>query len=161
MDSSNRKILLIIGVLLLLCVVGAFLYFNNAFTTNANDNNTFTVGPAKFTLPEGYNVAETKNTSTKISNKFNSVSVVWYNDKNISKYVDKYVKMKEKDNHKVNITNLTINNHLVYKSELGNDSSNVHYWFKYGNNTYSIYSPDANKNIDKLANQLIKSMKAA
>ena len=159
MDSSNRKILLIIGVfILLLCVVGAFLYFNNT-NTNTNDNNTFTVGPAKFTLPEGYKVTETKNDSAKISNKFNSVSIVCYNDKNIKKYVDKYVKMKEKDNHSVNLTNLTVNNHMVYKSELDNDSSNVHYWFKYGNSTYSIYSPDANKNMDKLVNQLLKSMK--
>lgn len=159
-DSSNKKYLLIIGIIILiLCVVGAFLYFNNA-NTNPKDNSTFTVGQAEFTLPEGYKVTETKNDSAKISNKFNTVSIVCYNDKNIKKYVNKYIKMKEKENHTVNLSNITINNHMVYKSELDNDSSNVHYWFKYGNSTYSLYSADANKHMDSLANQLIRSMKA-
>lgn len=154
---DNKYLLLIGVVVVILCAAGAFLYFNNN-SNNASEGNVFNVGSASFELPEGYKVTDTKNNTVKISNGVNSVNVVYYNDKNIKKHINQYVSMKEKDGYQVNISNYTVSNHTVYKSELGNDTNTVHYWFKDQNTTYSIYSQDANKNIDKFVNSLIKSM---
>lgn len=154
---DNKYFLLIGIVVIILCIGGVYLYTNSS---NNTDGNQFTVGSATFTLPDGYNVTETKNeNNVKISNGFNTVTVACYDNKNITKYVDDYVSLKEGNNYHVNISNYTLGNHTVFKSELDNDTSNVHYWFKHGGKTYTIFSSDANKHMNKLANQLIGSIK--
>lgn len=152
---EKKYIISILLIIATLVIVGSF-YF--ADFSKQNDNQ-IKVGEATFTVPDGYNVTNSSKDRVKLSNGVNSIGIVYYNSSKTNKYVDNYVSLKEEDGYKINVSNFTSGNTVVYKSEVSNDTGVVHYWFKYGEKTYSIYSGDANKHMDKQVSQLIKSVK--
>lgn len=155
---KNKSILIVGIIIALILIIGAFLFLNSDNPEDSSDDVQFQVGLYNFSLPEGYNVTDTANDTTKISNGYNTVAIFCHDSDNVKKFVNQYVSKKESEGKEIILSNFTVKKTVVYKTELANDTGVVHYWFKKGNNTYSMYSMDANKNTDKLVTQLIKSM---
>ena len=126
------------------------------------NNNQVKVGAATFTVPEGFQVGSlNKHNDTNITNGYDTVFIKDCGNDNITKYTKEYAKyLKSKDNTtKVKTKNFTVGDTVVYKVHAANQTSNLHYWFEYNGEIYSIYSWSASDNTDKIVTDLIKSIK--
>ena len=153
----NKKYIIAgIVIIIILLIIGI-----TQFTDVSSQDNIVKVGNAVFTLPEGYKVVESNTNEANISNNFNTITIKCLDDENVNQSVHRYVKFKGKDNITVNLTTLSVDGKEIQKSKLENTTDIVHYWFKDHNKVYTIYTTDANKNIDKIVFEIIKSIEPA
>ena len=87
------------------------------------------------------------------------MKIVKYNDNNVKKHVNDYKSYKEKSNYSISVSNFTVNNITIYKSNIVNDTNYLHYWFVYEGKVYSISTEDGNKNMDSIITELVRSIK--
>lgn len=147
---------IVIILIIILIIFGGFFIS----THHLNNMNTVRVGDITYTLPDGYHKINHKTLNdTCITNGKDEIFLAVYGKDNVTQYVNDYVKYKEGNNTTVNITTLNINNIVVYKSTIINDTNNVHYWFANKNKVYSIYSYVENPKRDDIIIDLITSIK--
>ena len=148
----DKKWILIICIIILV-VIGFITYYNST-----NHETKVKLGDITFQVPDGYTIGNSgKDEIINLTNGTNEIYIQKYDGKNVKKYVDKYIDKVEKSNKSVKISNFTVGKTLVYKSNLDNSTTNVHFWFVKNNNTYTIYSWDKNPKIDSIVTKLIES----
>lgn len=149
----KKKEILMISLILILILAICFITYNQFYNSKIN------VGHATFVMPDGYyEGASTSDYEKNITNGFNSIIIYEYNNTNdITKEVNNYVDDRSKYNYDVTIKTFMLKGNKVYKSTIKNDTNNVHYWFNHDNKLYTLYTRDANKNIDSLASEIITS----
>lgn len=158
---DTKKI--VYGIILLIILLFALAFVFNGFSFSNHCN----VGNAFFDLPNGYQMHFTSIhhnddcVSVNITNGKNTVSIVEYKYENLDNVLQKYYFGKSKENHPLEISNLTINNIPVIKSVDTEDNKIVHYWFSNNGKVYNIYSWDGNKDFDKDAEFMINSMSSS
>ena len=153
----EKKFGLIIFIVILLLVIFGFMFFNQY-----HPENQIKVGNTIFGLPEGFHQG-TNNTENdiNITNGYDTLFFKECGDDNITKYINKYKKyIHDKNNNTtvVKINNFTVDNILIYKSTIVNDSSTIHYWFEYNNKTYSIYTWSGNNNYNNIVKDIVKTL---
>lgn len=151
----NKKIVVILIICLL--IFGGVCYFD------VFNQNGLKVGVTTFNMPKGYHESGVNDAGElKITNNDNNtIFLSEYSDDNIDQYVYSYRKYNGEKNNTVFLKNFTVDNVFVYKSDLINDTNNVHYWFVYNNHTYMVYSWDGNVKMDSIVFDLIKSAKSS
>lgn len=148
----NKKSILLI-VIVIIVVIGGVI----AFTT-FNNNSQVSVGNAKFKLPSGFHEGTLNSAGdVNITNGYDTVFIKEHNESNITKCLKDYKKYKRDNNRTVKISNFTVNNTLVYKTTVKNEST-IHYWFEHNGKVYSIYSWSKNNNFNDIATDLINSV---
>ena len=146
---KKTNIVLGLLIIIILIVIGIVVY------NNSIEKDQIQIGNTIFSMPEGYSIKQSNETEANITNGFNTFFISKCNNNNIKKLIDDYKTLKEEDNCTIHESNITINNLIVYKATVTNDTSYVHYWFNYNNETYTIYTWDANKNMDEVISDLI------
>lgn len=147
MAKKHILIILIIGLIIL----GGLVIYNNY-----NSQKQISIDGVNFTLPQGFQVSGTNSIGDiTINNGTTSVFITSYNNPDIHFCINQY---ENATNNTIKITNRTINDTLIYKSEITNGKSGSnHYWFNCNNKTYSVYTWEETPNIDKIAFELINS----
>ena len=146
---KKTHIVLCLLIIIILIIIGTVL-FNNSV-----EKNQVQIGNTIFSMPSGYSIRQSNETEANITNGFNTIIISKCNNNTIQKQIDDYKTLKEKDNNTIYVTNITINNLIVYKATVTNNTSYIHYWFKYNDETYTVYSWNANKNMDEIVSELI------
>lgn len=143
-------------------VIIIFLILSSLLIISINDK--FNVGSTYLDLPKGYQVdsssiAHTYEYSTvNITNGENVISIYKYNDGDLSSHIDSYTNVKNRENHTLIFSNITINNINVEKSVDKNNSHIVHYWFLYDDNVYDIGTWDYDSYFDENVHLMINSI---
>lgn len=151
MTKKNIIIILIIALVLL----GSLVIYNNY-----HSQKQISIDGVNFTLPQGFQVSGTNSVGDiTINNGTTSVFITSYDNPDIHYCMNQYENATNKANNTLKFSNKTINNMVVYKSEIinGKKGSN-HYWFNFNNKTYSIYTWEETPNIDKITSELINSV---
>lgn len=150
----KSKSILIIIIVVILAIIGVM-----AFTSSTNDGSQVKVGDATFKMPSGFHEGASNSAGdVNITNGYDTVFIKEHNTNNITQVIKEYKKYKHKENRTVKITNSTINNIPVYKSDVKNESYTIHYWFVYNDKVYSIYTWGGDSNFDSIATDLINSL---
>ena len=147
-----KKIILGISVIIIIiiCLLG-FGIFNN--------QNTVNVGNATFHLPDGFQEKGViKSGDINISNGYESFYIHDYKDKNLEEHVKDYIIDRKNKSFKVELTNFTVNDTLVYKTVIVNQTHSIHYWFMKDGDVFSIYTWDGIPKMNKIVSDLISSM---
>lgn len=153
----EKKYIVIILLIIILIFIGVGFYTYNNSTNN--QNSTVKVGDLYFNMPNGY-IQGTPNKlgDVTLSNGKNPIFITYYNDTNITKYINKFNDSVEKNGETIDIKNFTTNDLLVYKATI-NESGMVNYWFIKNDKIYSIYSWSKIDNVDIIFSELINSKK--
>lgn len=142
-------------ILIIVCII----VFSFVFLTYAgifNQEETLQVGEINFKLPEGYRyVGFVKQGFPKTTNGLDSIYFDYYNDTNISSYVNDFVNECHSKNRSVVVSNFTTNDISVYKAVSSTNST--HYWFVYADKTYTFFTWKETFKIDDIARYLIDS----
>ena len=148
--------------LIIVVVVAIFLIFGFiGYSYFSNQNNHVEISGVVFTIPEGYNQVDyLSDNEVNMSNGYNSMILLKSNTTGIYKNIHDYQKYKNNHNFSSESSNFTVNNITVFKVVILNDTGIIHYWFDYNNNTFSVYSWDANKNSDVFVSELINSIES-
>ena len=143
---GKQLILIIIGLIVLL-LVGGFIITNNPNNIKIND--------VKFKAPDTYEVSDGAD-EVKLTNGKDSIIIVKNTTTKLKKTVDNYIHSKEKKNDTVKLSNMTINNNVIYRVSVDNTNI-VHYWFEKNGKVFEIYTKNANPNTELAVTDLIKS----
>lgn len=151
--SMDKKYIVIIIVIIFLAIIG-FSFLNKSPV----QVESFDVGSAKFILPDGYHVGNSNDSNkVNITNGVNSIQLIEYKDKQITKHVENYEHYIINQNGTVKTENFTIDNVTIYKSVNEKYPNIVHYWFIKNGKTYEVSKYDANKRMDTMVINLIDS----
>ncbi len=145
---KKNTILIIVLVTLLIILFGAY-----AISTMHNHDNKVKVGEVLFNLPEGFEQISSENNKTTLKNTTSSIGILYYNDNNITKYVDQYT--SQNDPESINTSQFTVDNLTIYKSIIINDTRYIHYWFVDNDKVYTIYTWEGNNDTDSIVSKLI------
>ena len=150
---ENKTILAILVIIIILLIIGFVGY---TFFTNQNEK--IKIDNVDFNLPEGYHQTKSLNNDDEINitNGFNTMLLSKCDANNARKNVYDYKDYKLKENLSVRVSNFTVNNITIYKAVVVNHTNTIHYWFDYGNKTYTIYTWNGNENNDKVVSELVK-----
>ena len=145
----------ILGIIIILTIiVGAFIL---VYETNYV-HNSVKVGNTYFTLPYGYHEVNT-NGHINITDGNTPMGLGVHEDSDIDKYIDKYIKLNEKKNVSVKIHEFKVNDVIIHKSLVENNTRVIHYWFINDGKVYEFYTWFGNSKTDEVVSDLIKSMR--
>lgn len=148
-----KKSSLIIAVALIILLIGGIIMYTQVFNTKHVE-----VEGTNFKVPNGFHVgAFNEELGTNLTNGSSSIFINKLNDTTLEKAVDDYDNYKINQSYKTLVSNYMVNDVLVYKMSLVNDSSNVHYWFNYNDDVYCIYSFNHISKLDYIVSELINS----
>ena len=143
----------------LFLIIVCIIVFSFVFLTYAgiiNQDETLQVGEINFKVPEGYRYAGLTDQGFSIlNNGLDSIYFDYYDDTNVSTHVKDFVKDCESKNRSVVVSNFTTNDIFVY--EAVNSKNSTHYWFVYGDKTYTFFTWKETFKIDDIAHYLIDS----
>lgn len=148
----NKKIILIIISIIIIILLGGIIAHKQLF-----DTNTINIGHSEFKIPKGYHEGvKNQLDATNITNGTNTIFIYEYDDNDIIRHVNTYNNSEANQNRENNITNLTIDNLIIYKTDNIN-SNKTHYWFVKNNKTYDVYTWEKNNDMDSIVINLISS----
>ncbi|WP_406532112.1 hypothetical protein [Methanobrevibacter sp.] len=149
---EKKSILMILVILVLIFITGA--------SASADFNTQAKVGSSTFDLPNGFHTVDSdKSDLVNITNGYDTLLLKECGTDNITKYVKTYVKNLKEDNKTVKVKNFTVDDIMVYKSVVVNDTDNLHYWFNHDGKVYVCYTHNGNDKTDSIVKDLIKSSK--
>lgn len=150
-DLMEKKSLFLIIV----CIV-VFSFVALTYVGIIDLGESVQVGDVKFKLPEGYkNMGVNKHGYQTASNGLDSLYFDSYGDKNVSKYIKECKNDCISKNKTFKISNFTTNGINVYK--LVDSQNATHYWFKYGDKTYTIFTWKEVFRADDIVKNMISS----
>ena len=108
---NRSKILIILGLIIMIIVLLSCFQLSDS-----KQQKEFIVGNTTFMLPEGYH-EELNNVSNdvKITNGTNALFLIEYNDSNLNKHMNDYMKSSEINNDSLIASNFTIDDLVIYK----------------------------------------------
>lgn len=136
------------------------MVYNGFFNKNSNVSHetSVEVGDIVYNLPSGYHVGSSdRNLSANISDGSNSLYLTFFKDDNVTRHFEEYKAEKLASNKSVTLTKFSINDTLVYRSNIVDDPGFIHYWFAYNKKVYSISTWDGNNDTDQIVSNLIDS----
>lgn len=149
---EKKYILIIIIIIVLIAIPLAVIY--------TDSSNQVQIGSNTFKLPQGFKVVDSsKSDVVNITNGYDTIYLKECGDNDITKYVNKYVKDIKDNNKTAKTKNFTVDNVIVYKSTVVNNTHTIHYWFEHNGKVYTCYTYDANKNTEDIVTDLIKNSK--
>ena len=152
---EKKSILMILIIIILVVVIGAFAY--NQFS---GQNTQLKVGSSTFNLPDGfYEVNSSMPDVVNISNGYDTFLLKECGNDDATKYAKKYVKDVKDNNQSAIIKNFTVDDVVVYKSSIVNNTHNFHYWFNHNGKAYTIGTYQGSNNMDNIVKDLIKKSK--
>lgn len=141
--------------LIIVCIF-VFSFVVLTYAGIINQDETLQVGEINFKIPEGYKyIGFVEQGFPALNNGLDSIYFDYYNDTNISNHVKDFVNYYESKNSSVVVSNFTVNDISVYKAV--NSKNSTHYWFVYGDKTYTFFTWKETFNIDDIARNLIES----
>lgn len=149
----KKKSTFVILIIIVLIIIGTF-----TFSQLNNFENKIEVGNATFTLMEGFHKGTDYMGDVNITNGYDTLFLKELKSNNITKNMEDYKILKEKENKTVNFSKFKVNNIEVYKSSSKTEITTFHYWFEYKNKGYTIYTWSGNSNTDKIVSDLIKTL---
>lgn len=150
----NRKsLLIIICIIILIAIAGIFAY--TQFYSNTQAKFKYST----FDLPTGYHTIDSNEANVvNTTNGHEIVCIKEYNDSDVNKHITDYVKSIEDRNKTVHIKNFTVDNVVIYKSNIDGNNHNYHFWFKNNGKVYTCYTDNGyNNNIENDVVRLVKS----
>lgn len=150
----EKKSKIVLGVIVILIIISAaFLLYS--------ENKHVQLGKAQFDLPSGFSANKIDDNHINISNNDVSLRISEYKNKNITikDAVNHYIKTKENESSKCNITKFNVNDTEVYKTTIINNTNILHFWFEKNGTVYEIATYDGNSNTDSRVTEIINSMK--
>ena len=142
-------------ILIIVCII-VFSFVVLTYAGIITQDETLQVGEINFKIPEGYkSIGFVDQGFPAINNGLDSIYFDYYNDTNISNHVKDFVNDSESKNRSVVVSNFTTNDIFVYKAV--NSKNSTHYWFVYGDKTYTFFTWKETFNIDDIARNLIDS----
>ncbi len=146
------KILIILLFILIMLAFG-FLVFNQFYP----QEDHILVGDVNFTLPPGFHEGTINSIGdVNITNGTHTLFIAYYNDNNITKYVQMYTNGSNQTNYTYSISNFTIDDIFVCKA-VNDQGGAEHFWFVKNNHVYSVYDWEKYDDIDRIFFDLIKS----
>lgn len=150
LNMDKKTSLIIILAIIILISIGFIFY--------SNQKNQVEIDGDTFNLPNGYFKGDLNPLGdVNITNGTNSIFICKYPDDKINKYINQYKIDVENNNQSIKLSNFTVDNLNVCKSENTNNGAN-HYWFIKDKHVYTIYSWDVCPNMDRIVSDLISSM---
>ena len=141
--------------LIIVCII-VFSFVIFTYAGIINEDETLQVGEINFKIPEGYKyIGFVKEGFPALNNGLDSIYFDCYNDTNISHHVNDFLNECKSKNRSVDVSNFTTNDIFVYK--VVNSKNSTHYWFVYGDKTYTFFTWKETFNIDDIAHYLIDS----
>lgn len=145
---------LLIAVIFILLIILGFIVLNQQVN---NSKNQVKVGATTFSIPNGfYEGSLNSDGDVNITNGYDTFFLKECGKGNMTKYIKDYKNYKNNTTKNMSITNFTVDNTLVYKSTMLNESYIIHYWFKHDGIVYSMYTWSGNKKSDTIVSDLIK-----
>ena len=145
---------IILSILIILIVIGLFYYYNVYC-----NNNQVKIGSSTITIPEGFHVVNTTNTSVELSNGTITLLVKELNQyKDLNDMLTSYNKKYE--NETVKTVENSVGDIPYTKTTLTMGSTDyINYWFVKDRMCYSVHT--ANERVDTLeiVNKIISSTK--
>ena len=138
-------------IILVIIIIGCFIFYEENYLKDHAK-----LGTAYFEIPNGFHEVNTPNI-INITNGTHSIFIIEHKDNNIKNAIKEYKKMKS--NSSMNITNYSLGNITISKSNIVTEPNSIHYWFINNNKLYEVYTWTGNSQTDFLVNQMISSMK--
>lgn len=149
----DKKYILIILLVVILLAIGVTFY------SGSFNQNKISVGNAEFTIPDGYHKGVNNQLNDlNLTNGYNSIFFAKYDGEDVESSVDEMSAFIKNQNQTPYLTNFTVDNVLVHKLTIINNTQYYRYWFVDNGVTYCIYTWDGNANTDNLVTDLIKSI---
>ena len=151
--ENNRKLIIAI-IIILIAAIGIFSYiqYQDSFSS-------IKLGKTTFKIPEGYKQVESDDNNTvNINNGKKLIYISSKGNGDFNKTIQDYVNTFEENNRPTIVTNFTVDNVLVYKLSLKNESA-CYYWFKNNGELYNIYKWGKTGDIETEVFDLIRTMK--
>ena len=137
---KKSTILAAVIIILVIVTIGIIVY--------TQFNHEIKVGNGYFSIPEGYSEStQNKDGDVTISNKTNSIYLSEI-DKPLDECVNTYINSTKNSSRNATKDIINIDDVKLYKVSVS-DGYTVHYWFTLDGKTFTIYSWDGNKNLDK------------
>ena len=134
----ERKSILMVGIIIVLFVVVAFVGFGQfGGTSPFSSQSTVKVGDVYFDMPQGFHEESSDGSSVKLNDGSHSIFIKQFNDSNINKHIDEYLKYANGKNVSVTRSNTTFGDFDIQKA-VGNETGATYYWYNYNNKTYQL-----------------------
>ena len=149
---------IIIGLLVIAIIIIGLFTLGGLDLGGLNNQNEIDFGNTKFYLPNGFQESGViESGDINASNGYESIYFHKYNDTELTEHVNAYVNERKADNFTPILTNFTVNDTLVYKTVIVNQTHSMHYWFIKDGTVFSVYTWDGIPKMDQIVSDLVVS----